>query len=209
MPAPKEDHLIRPRMIWPEGAWPCFSPDGSRLIFTTDLDRANTRLLMLAADGSGEPDYLTPPELNAKRPTWLRNQIEIAFNRDQNRILTIRISDRRVEPFLPDAFARIHARYRTPYVAIVVHAAFVAVLAISSSFTQAYTPADLYARTSATTNVFNYGMMPAGALLGGALASALGIRGGMWVMTAILPLTAMFIVFSPLRRMRDLPAGPP
>ena len=80
---------------------------------------------------------------------------------------------------------------------------------ISSSFTQAYTPADLFARTNATTNVFNYGMMPVGALLGGALASALGIRGGMWVMTGILPLTAMFIVFSPLRRMRDLPTGPP
>ena len=33
---------------------------------------------------------------------------------------------------------------------------------ISSSFTQAYTPASWFARSNATINVFNYGMMPLG-----------------------------------------------
>jgi MFS family permease len=80
---------------------------------------------------------------------------------------------------------------------------------ISSSFTQAYTPPELFARSNATINVFNYGMMPIGALLGGLLASELGIRDAMWVMTGILPLTSMFIVLSPLRRLRNLPAGRP
>ena len=37
---------------------------------------------------------------------------------------------------LPDVVARVHDRYRTPYVAIIVHATIVALLAISSSFTQ-------------------------------------------------------------------------
>jgi MFS family permease len=80
---------------------------------------------------------------------------------------------------------------------------------ISSSFTQAYTPAELFARSNATINVFNYGMMPLGALLGGLLAIQLGVQGAMWVMTGLLPLTAMFIVFSPLRRLRTLPGTTP
>ena len=37
---------------------------------------------------------------------------------------------------LPAALTRVHPTYRTPYVAIVIHAAIVAALAISSSFTQ-------------------------------------------------------------------------
>jgi len=37
---------------------------------------------------------------------------------------------------LPEPFARVHASYRTPYVAIAFHAMLVAVLAISSSFTE-------------------------------------------------------------------------
>jgi basic amino acid/polyamine antiporter, APA family len=37
---------------------------------------------------------------------------------------------------LPAALARVHARFRTPYIAIITHAAIVGTLAISSSFTQ-------------------------------------------------------------------------
>ena len=37
---------------------------------------------------------------------------------------------------LPGALARVHPRFHTPYVAIVVHACIVAALAVSSSFTQ-------------------------------------------------------------------------
>ena len=89
-----------------------------------------------------------------------------------------------------------------------VGAGIVAGNVISSSFTQAYTPAELFARSNATINVFNYGMMPLGALLGGLLATRFGIRDAMWATTGLLPLTAAFIIFSPLRRLRTLPAGP-
>ena len=37
---------------------------------------------------------------------------------------------------LPSALARVHPRFHTPYIAIVVYAAIVASIAISSSFTQ-------------------------------------------------------------------------
>jgi hypothetical protein len=50
-------------------------------------------------------------------------------------------------------------------------------------------------------------MMPIGALLGGLLAAELGTRGAMWAMTGMLPLTSIFIVLSPLRRMQDLPTA--
>ena len=75
-------------------------------------------------------------------------------------------------------------------------------------YTPLRTPTALYARSNATINVFNYGMMPLGALLGGLLAALLGVRGAMWATTGLLPLAGMFIVFSPLRRLRTLPGGP-
>jgi MFS family permease len=78
---------------------------------------------------------------------------------------------------------------------------------ISSSFMQAYTPPELYARSNATTNVFNCGTMPIGALLAGALATAFGVRDALWIMTGMLPATTMLLVTSPLRRLRSLPAA--
>jgi dipeptidyl aminopeptidase/acylaminoacyl peptidase len=106
MPAASEDHFVEFERIWPEGAWPCFSPDGRRLVFTGDLERANNRLMILSADGAGEPEYITPPDLNAKRPTWLHRGREIAFNRDQTSIWTIDLDTGRIEPFLPESPAR-------------------------------------------------------------------------------------------------------
>lgn len=76
---------------------------------------------------------------------------------------------------------------------------------ISSSFMQAYIPPELYARANATMNVFNCGTMPLGALLAGALATAFGLRDALWIMTGLLPATSMFLVVSPLRRLRSLP----
>src|SRR5207247_6950013 len=48
---------------------------------------------------------------------------------------------------LPAAMTRIHARYHTPYVAIVVYACVVAALSISSSFTQLAVLANVAALT--------------------------------------------------------------
>ncbi len=78
---------------------------------------------------------------------------------------------------------------------------------ISSGFFQSYTPTELFARTSATQNVFNYGMIPLGALLAGTLAALLGVHEALWVMTGLLPATSLFLLLSPLRRLRELPSG--
>jgi Tol biopolymer transport system component len=102
MTATKDDHFVEPKRIWAEGAWPCFSPDGRYLVFTGDLDRPNSRLMMQSADGDGKPQYITPPDLNAKRPTWLYGGKEIAFNSGQTSIWTIDLETGRIQPLLPE-----------------------------------------------------------------------------------------------------------
>lgn len=104
MPATSvDDHLVVPEPIWPEGAWPCFAPDGKQLVFTSDLKGAGNRLMILRLDGGGDPQWLTPPEMNAKRPAWLYGGRELAFNRDQATIWTLDPGDGRIAPFLPEA----------------------------------------------------------------------------------------------------------
>src|SRR5262245_26895137 len=106
MAAAIEDQIVEPRLIWREGAWPCFSPDGRSLVFTGDLGRLNSRLMVIAVDErSGEPDYITPPDLNAKRPTWLYNGAEVAFNRSQSSIWTLDLDSGRIQPFLTESDA--------------------------------------------------------------------------------------------------------
>ncbi|MCX4749123.1 MFS transporter [Kitasatospora sp. NBC_01287] len=78
---------------------------------------------------------------------------------------------------------------------------------LRATFTQSYVPAELLGRISASGAFLNYSLMPAGALLAGALASDLGVLTAMWVTCGGLPLAALILWFSPLRRYRDLPAG--
>ena len=112
MAVARADYLVEPKQTWPEGAWPCFSPDGRRLVFTGDLKRPHSRLMSLPAVGGEEAQCITPPNINAKRPTWLHDGKEIVFNRDQNSIWTINLDDGGIEPFLhhapPDLPSFVH-----------------------------------------------------------------------------------------------------
>ncbi len=76
-----------------------------------------------------------------------------------------------------------------------------------ATFRQEYCPPAMYGRLSASSSVLNYGLMPLGAIAGGALASAYGLRDAMWITTAAVPLAGLILVFSPIARHRDLPAG--
>ncbi len=93
---------LKIRQLWQEAAWPCFSPDGRQLVFTGDLDRPNSRLMILPVEGGDLSRIITPPHMNSNRPTWLSRSSQIAFNRDQHSVWTIDVETERLEPFLPD-----------------------------------------------------------------------------------------------------------
>lgn len=76
---------------------------------------------------------------------------------------------------------------------------------LKASFRQRYCPPKPLGRLTASSAFLTYGALPLGALLGGALGTALGLRPAMWVMTAGIPLAGLILFFSPVRRARDLP----
>ncbi|MFE9423476.1 MFS transporter [Kitasatospora sp. NPDC006697] len=89
-----------------------------------------------------------------------------------------------------------------------VSAGVVAGNVLRATFNQRYVPADLLGRISATTAVVVYGTMPLGALLAGVLGQTLGLEPAMWVSCAGVPLAALALLLSPVRRQRDLPERP-
>ncbi|MFJ9434261.1 MFS transporter [Streptomyces sp. NPDC101490] len=91
---------------------------------------------------------------------------------------------------------------------VVMFAGVVACNVIIVSFRQAYCPAELLGRVTATTLFLNYSTIPLGALLGGSLASLLGARATMWAVTAALLAAGSFLLMGPLRGLRDLPGAP-
>jgi len=49
------------------------------------------------------------------------------------------------------------------------------------------------------------GVIPVGALLGGALAEEIGLRGAMFAGAAGFLLSTLWLIFSPIRRMQKVP----
>jgi MFS family permease len=76
---------------------------------------------------------------------------------------------------------------------------------IKATFHQSYCPPELRGRLAASTSFLNYGTIPLGALLGGTLGEVLGLRTALWITTAGVPLAGLILLFSPIRRQRDLP----
>jgi MFS family permease len=88
---------------------------------------------------------------------------------------------------------------------VVVIAGIVAGNVVWSGFSQAYYPAELQGRMSTSVQVFNYGAIPAGALVAGGLATHLGVRTTLWIMLAGLVASSFVLLIGPLRKLRDLP----
>ncbi|WP_422774190.1 hypothetical protein ACN28C_15720 [Plantactinospora sp. WMMC1484] len=106
------------------------------------------------------------------------------------------------------------ARLALPVVAgVAIGAGVVVGNVLKGGFRQAYVPHPLLGRVVVTMQVVNYGTIPLGAVLGGALGTALGLRPAMWVITSGLALTGLILLIGPLRGRRDLPesydAAPP
>ncbi|MEP7106113.1 MAG: MFS transporter [Chloroflexota bacterium] len=66
-------------------------------------------------------------------------------------------------------------------------------------------PGRLRARVAGAYTVVNYGVRPAGSILGGWLAVTLGVRGALLIATAGAVLGVLWLLPSPILRMRELP----
>jgi MFS family permease len=76
------------------------------------------------------------------------------------------------------------------------------------SYRQSITPSRLLGRVNAAFLWICYGAIPLGALFGGTLAEQVGLRPALWTCVLGMWSASLFVIFSPLRRMRDLPPVP-
>jgi hypothetical protein len=76
------------------------------------------------------------------------------------------------------------------------------------SLRQASTPDDLLGRMNASYRFFTYGAIPIGALSGGFLGEALGLRETLFVGSGGLLLALLWILASDVPRLRELPSEP-
>jgi MFS family permease len=88
---------------------------------------------------------------------------------------------------------------------VVIVGGIVAGNIIWSGWVQMYYPAEMLGRISTSVQVVNYGAIPLGAVLAGAIASAAGTRTALWVMLIGLVLSSLVLLLGPLRTLRDLP----
>jgi MFS family permease len=84
-------------------------------------------------------------------------------------------------------------------------AGVVAANVLIGAFQQSYPPAAIRGRVIATANVVSYAADPVGAVLAGALGTALGVRAGIALMAAVVVSAGAVLLATPLRRTRELP----
>jgi MFS family permease len=76
---------------------------------------------------------------------------------------------------------------------------------IAVSLRQTLCPDDLLGRMNASTRLLAWATLPLGGIVGGALGTSLGLRPTIWLTSAGLLLSVLWLVFSPTCRARDLP----
>jgi len=91
---------------------------------------------------------------------------------------------------------------------LVVTAALVASSIIGASFRQSYVPAAMLGRVSSCVMTVSYSTLPAGAILAGTLATAIGIHSAMWVLTVGIAMSGLVFLTTPMCRLRELPTRP-
>ena len=75
---------------------------------------------------------------------------------------------------------------------------------VGGSIQTAIIPDELRARIAGAHRTVNYGIRPIGALLGGALGAAIGVVPTLWVATVGATISVLFLLPSPIPRMRRL-----
>jgi MFS family permease len=76
------------------------------------------------------------------------------------------------------------------------------------SFRQAICPPELLGRLNAAIRWVVWGTLPLGGFIGGAVGQGLGVRATVWIGVTGSWLAGLWVYFSPLRTMRDIPAPP-
>jgi predicted MFS family arabinose efflux permease len=74
-----------------------------------------------------------------------------------------------------------------------------------TSYRQAICPPELLGRVNASARWIVWGTLPLGGLAGGALGSAIGVRPTLWIAVIGGCCSGLWLFFSPLRGMRDIP----
>ncbi|NUR58818.1 MAG: MFS transporter [Catenulispora sp.] len=78
-----------------------------------------------------------------------------------------------------------------------------------TSYRQATCPPELLGRVNASARWIVWGTLPLGGLAGGALGSAIGVRPTLWLAVIGGCSSGLWLLFSPLRGMRDIPISAP
>lgn len=79
---------------------------------------------------------------------------------------------------------------------------------IAASFRQEYCPPSMLGRVTASMRFLAFGMIPLGALLAGALGTALGVRDGLWLVLVIFAASSLVLLNPRIRTARNLPHAP-
>ncbi|ATL25308.1 MFS transporter [Streptomyces formicae] len=78
-----------------------------------------------------------------------------------------------------------------------------------TSYRQAACPPELLGRVSAAARWITWGTLPVGGLVGGGLATAFGVQTTLWIAVIGGCCAGLWLFFSPLRGMRDIPLSAP
>jgi MFS family permease len=104
----------------------------------------------------------------------------------------------------------------TPETAFVLLLAMAAVQGFSGiiinvngvSLRQSLTPDHLQGRVNATGRWINWSILPLAAIVGGLIATAIGLRGTILVGAVIGLLSLPWLIFTPIRKLREMPRSP-
>jgi MFS family permease len=77
---------------------------------------------------------------------------------------------------------------------------------ITATFRGNYVPVELLGRVTASSRFLVFGTAPLGAAVGGAFATAFGIRAAMWALAAMFAITRLLPLATPIRTFRDFPS---
>jgi predicted MFS family arabinose efflux permease len=76
------------------------------------------------------------------------------------------------------------------------------------SLRQSLTPDDLQGRVNATGRWINWGIIPVGSMIGGVVATVIGLQATIFVGAAVAFLAVPALLLTPIRTLREMPSGP-